>query len=290
MELHHRVVVALARTEGDLELLEYAQHIAKLSPEAVFQFVHVLDWPAADSDPASVVPHHQARADIAATVAKYFPCPDGDCHVLSGSLLDRLLEFAVEQRSDLVLVGHHRERSGRRSLARRLAMQAPCSLLMAPRGSLPSIRRILCAVDFSEHSALALSTATLIAQRAGLAECLALHVHSETPAAGRAPAAFERFTAPLELHGVRVRPIFEHAPSVAQSAVRVAQFERADLIVAGTRGESRASSVLLGSVSEQLLEDTSIPLLIVKQRGERISLLEALFDRDLSGRRPPRFA
>jgi len=290
MDLPRRVVVALARSEGDLELLEYARHIAELTPAAVFQFVHVLDWPATDRDPASVVPHDQAHANIAATVAQYFPRPGCDSHVLSGSLLDRLLEFAVEEQSDLLLVGHHRGRSGRRSLARRLAMQAPCSLLMVPRGSPPSIRRILCAVDFSEHSALALSTATLIAQRAGLAECLALHVNFETQTIGREPAALERFTAPLELHGVHVRPFFEQGPSVAQSAVRVAQFEQVDLIVAGTRGESRAASVLLGSVSEQLLEDTPIPLLIVKQRGERISLLEALFDRDMSGRRSSRFA
>jgi hypothetical protein len=235
------------------------------------------------------VDHDRALAEIVSAVGQYFPGRGGDCRVLSGSLLDRLLEFAIEEQSDLLLVGHNLGRSGRRSLARRLAMQAPCSLLMVPRGSQPAIRGVLCAIDFSEHSAQALSTATQIAQRAGLEECLALHVvFGETR--GRERAAFERFTAPLELHGVRVRPVFEQGASVAQSAMAIARTESIDLIVAGTRGQSRSASILLGSVSEQLLEETPIPALIVKQRGERMSLLEALFDRDLSVRRAPRFA
>ena len=175
MEPHERVTVALARAEADRELLEYARCVAD-HRSVEFQFVHVLDWPDTARDPAAVVGYDQARAEITSAVGRYFPQAGADCRILTGPLLDRLLEFAVQEQSDLLLVGHNRGRSGRRSLARRLAMQAPCSLLMVPLGSLPAIRGVLCAIDFSEHSALALSTATRIAQRAGLAECLALHV------------------------------------------------------------------------------------------------------------------
>ncbi|MCW5983467.1 MAG: universal stress protein [Bryobacteraceae bacterium] len=299
MEPFQRVTVGLARAEGDLGLLEYALRLAELRPGALFQFVHVLDWAGSGRGPAKVVDNGRARAEIVETVTRYFPGAASYCSVIHGTRLDRLLEFAVTEQSDLLLVGHCRRRSGRRSLARRLAMQAPCSLLMVPEGSAASLRGVLCAIDFSEHSALALSTATFVAGRAGLSECLALHVffseltagleEFEVLARGQERDHFERFTAPLDLHGVHVRPVFEQGPSVAHAATRLAQDEGVDLIVAGTRGQSRSASILLGSESEHLLMETPIPLLIVKQRGERMSLLEALFDRDLSTPPAPRF-
>jgi sulfate permease, SulP family len=290
--------VALARTESDLDLLGYARRVAELQPDAAFRFVHILDWSSSGQDGDALVSNERARAEIAETVARYFGA-GADCRVLHGTRVDRLLEFAAEDSSDLLLVGHRRNRTGRRSLARRLAMQAPCSLWMVPEGSPPAIRGVLCAIDFSEHSALALSAAALVARRAGLPACLALHVFfnefaagledHEVIARGQERAAFERFVAPLDLHGVSVRPIFEQGPSVSHSASRLSHTEGVDLIVMGTRGQSRSASILLGSESEQALMETHVPLLVVKQRGERMSLLEALFDRDLSQRPAPRF-
>jgi nucleotide-binding universal stress UspA family protein len=220
------------------------------------------------------------------------------CRVLAGDRIDKLLEYAAGAGCDLVLVGHRRNRSGRRSLARRLAMKVPCSLWLAPDGSDARITSVLAAVDFSEPSAHAVSTATLIASRAGLTECAALHVffdealamYEDMGTANRADEeGFARFLSPLDLHGVRVRKTFADSPTVSGASRRHIQDDGVDLVVMGTRGQSASAAILLGSESEQMIMETPVPVLVVKARGERIGLLQALLDRDFHEVETPRF-
>lgn len=49
----------------------------------------------------------------------------------------------------------------------------------------------------------------------------------------------------------------------------------------GTRGRSRSSAVLLGSETEQVMMDTSVPVLAVKHRGAQLRLRQALADQRL---------
>jgi hypothetical protein len=50
----------------------------------------------------------------------------------------------------------------------------------------------------------------------------------------------------------------------------------------GTRGSSTSATVLLGSEAEQVIVESRIPVLVIKQPGDRLELLEALLDRSLS--------
>jgi hypothetical protein len=59
----------------------------------------------------------------------------------------------------------------------------------------------------------------------------------------------------------------------------VAEREDADLIVMGTRGRSRSAAILLGSVTEETIRQTRIPLLAAKHFGARLGVLQALLDR-----------
>jgi nucleotide-binding universal stress UspA family protein len=203
----------------------------------------------------------------------------GRCLVQHGNVLDRLLEVAAEVTADIILVGHSKEHGGRRALARRLAMQAPCSVWMRPGNTVSGIGCVLAAVDYSEPSAYALSIAGHIARRAGNSECLAVHVLPPHGKVGtRERGAFERFAAPLDTASVNVQPVLEGGPSVAQVVDRLAESRAVDLVVMGSRGQSRSASVLLGSESEHVLMESKLPVLIVKRRGERIGLLQALVD------------
>ena len=60
---------------------------------------------------------------------------------------------------------------------------------------------------------------------------------------------------------------------------RVAERERADLIVMATRGRSRSAAILLGSVTEEVILQAQVPLLVVKHFGARLGVLQALLDR-----------
>jgi nucleotide-binding universal stress UspA family protein len=170
---------------------------------------------------------------------------------------------------------------------------------MKPAGPVSSVRRVVAAIDYSAHSAYALSVAGHVARRAGSSACRALHVYlneastatDEYKACDRAREreAFERFTAPLDTAAVEVKPVLVEGVSVAQSVNSLAESDPADLVVMGSRGQSRSVSILLGSESEAVMMESKIPVLIAKRGGERIGLLQALIDRQFQLQEPPRF-
>lgn len=77
---------------------------------------------------------------------------------------------------------------------------------------------------------------------------------------------------------MRVTPLFESSPHVADAILRVAQRERADLIVLATRGRSRSSAILLGSIAEEVIIHMRRPVLLVKHFGATLGVLEAILD------------
>jgi nucleotide-binding universal stress UspA family protein len=142
------------------------------------------------------------------------------------------------------------------------------------------IRRILCPIDFSEHSRRALDHAVAIA-RWYEAAVTVLHVFSPVTVAavGAAPVVFEPLVlAPVDrdrlLADTRAFAAAESAPGVAIEAViregstateilEQAASMRADLLVIGTHGRSGFDRLLVGSVAEKVLRKASCPVLTV---------------------------
>jgi len=294
--LFRRVLVAVDLE--DPEIVSYARILPRLSPDVECRFLHVLGWPGRSPAEKPHLTHSQALQKLQQVVSSCYGGTNAICQVLHGTVIDQLLETAAETVTDLILVGHKSEHSQRRSLARRLAMKAPCSVWMRPNGGPQDVRRVLAAVDFSSPSAYALSTAARIARNLETEECLALHVYFDEAMPEEAEQRvnhaeilekFDRFLAPLDIHGMKVRSVIEASPNVVHAIQRLAQQEQADLVVMGNRGQTRSASILLGSESEHMLMETQVPVLVVKRRGERIGLLEALFDRDFHLPEAPRF-
>jgi nucleotide-binding universal stress UspA family protein len=297
MRYFERVIVGLAHEPVDIDVLRYARLIRALGHDRTqVTFVHVLapaDVAALHEGP--VAPLVEVRADLETTVTREFGAEGRRVEVVSGSHVDVLLTRAVEEAADLVLVGHRRGARGRRSLSRRLATKAPCSVWMVPEGSPPHIRGVLAAIDLSLPSAHALSLAALIAHRSSLERCTALHVRPpshlglESVDRDAAVRAVRRFLSPLDLHDADVEPRIVEGGSVAGVVDAVVSEGRHDLIVVGTRGRSQSAATLLGSESEHVLVASRVPVLITKETGERIGVLRALLDRDLQPRSEPRF-
>jgi sulfate permease, SulP family len=287
------IVVGLTATEADEGLLRYARLLCTLGANPRLHFVHVQG--AGDTGPGLTGEAAQAHVRISAAVRHHFTGEfmNGriSCHVLQGPRIDRLLEFGAREGADLVLVGHRRDRSGRRSMARRLAMNAACSLWMVPDGAEAAISRVLAAVDLSRHSAYAFRAAAGVAAAAGVPACTALHVYfNEVAIGGSEPSQelrrasetdLQRFLDPLDASGVAVEPKVEERYSVPAAIMTAVRQHGTDLVVMGTRGRSNAAAVLLGSESEQVIRESAVPVLIVKPTGERNSLLEVLLSGNL---------
>jgi SulP family sulfate permease len=287
MEYFGRLTVTLCLDTVDRDLLRYARLVRDLAPAPLaVSFLHVVS----PDDGRSAT---DARAAVDAAVAEHF----GDAtattvEIPTGAPLDQILESAAANDSDVVLVGHRTTARGRRSFSRRLAMKAPCSVWLVPEGSPAGISRVMAAVDFSPPSARAASLATLIASRAGLSSCTLVHVIEPTvlgvDAEERAEVGrqFERFLAPLDRHGMQVRELVRESGVIPRALLASAEAEGADLVVMGTRGRSRSAAVLLGSETEGVLQTSTIPVLVTKERGERIGFLRALLERTVRPTEP----
>ncbi|MBM3994726.1 MAG: universal stress protein [Planctomycetes bacterium] len=286
MNRHQRTLVALSATPADRAVVSYARLFASLGFARHYHFVHVRTPDAASESKKAA----DVLRECEALVAEVFGKPNDDvsssCHVLTGERLDELIEFITAQRCDMVLMGHRKESSGLGSLALRLVMIGPCSVLMIPEGAPVAISEIMAPADFSDHSADSVQVAACIAQAAQIPRCVVTHVFSDpailryeehTAAIRRnEQAAFDRFIEPINSHGVEMVPYFLEGNNVAGTILYAAERYGSNLLVMNTRGRSRAASILLGSVTSQVMTESPIAVLAVKHFGAMMNLFQAL--------------
>ena len=143
------------------------------------------------------------------------------------------------------------------------------------------LKKILVAVDFSEHSQTALRYAEEFA-KAFDAEVLLCHVVEHADLLSRIPPGGEAYFPPnlpeiqkqhaqeecdrllAESEIARGRVVLaEGTPFV--EIVRLAREEGADLIITGTHGRGAVAHMLLGSVAERVVRKAPCPVLTVRQ-------------------------
>jgi nucleotide-binding universal stress UspA family protein len=208
--------------------------------------------------------------------------PDARGRVVSGSLPGALADYASEAKVDLIVTPTHGRTGFARwlmgSVSERLLRVAPCSVLVVREKHPvvePSIRRVLVALDLSEHCRGALEAAGRIAGAFG-ASLEALHVIAVPTHAGPEGARLvERMSesAKLELEafigksvlpgGVDVlRTVVPGTPTAAISE-RVAE-QQPDLLVLGTHGYGGVKRLVLGSVAEATARYAGCTTLVVR--------------------------
>lgn len=160
-----------------------------------------------------------------------------------------------------------------------------------------AINRILCPVDFSGHSRLALDYATVLA-RWYEAEVVALHAYAiaMVPATIGAMPAMTTVGVPLTREEIErdldafVRPV--RAAEVkttatvttggpARTILETADRLQANLIVMGTHGASGVERLVLGSVTEKVLRKAKCPVLVVPRHADAPGGPKSLFRRIL---------
>jgi len=293
-----RPLVGLSLSEADESLLAYAARLTDWFQWTDVHFAHVAT--SSQAGAASEPLHLQAgmRAEVQRFFGDLVPGDAPAFHAARGDRLDQILRLTVELERDLVVVGHRRATSGRRSLARRLAMVAPSSIWLAPEAAPPSISRILVPTDFSAYSADALGVAVRVARTLGLTQLHVIHVFFDPSTVrydehldeilGQEEQAFERFVAGVDTEGVEVEPVFIEGPKPAEVILRIAERYGTDLIVMNTRGRSQAASVLLGSTTSETMAVSRAPVLAVKHFGGRLTLMDALVNHRIWERPAPK--
>lgn len=291
MTFDHLVVAVRIPGEND-SLLRYAAHLARLGRTRSVRLVHVAEESVASA------PLRERMRTHAAPIFE----PLGvtlECDVLNGTLTDRLLACVEEHQADLIVIG-----SKKRKLGARLAMVAPCSVAIVPDGYEAPLSHLMVAFDFSEGSRETLRWVTRLVAADRSIRCTALHV--ETPEStdlfGDAEAEHEEQTTMRHMlneandqhvaietrrvHASRSTDVGMSHPfspaaaiegsDVAHTILEEARAIAADCVALSTRGRSRSAAILLGSVTEKVIERATVPLLVGKHAGRSLGLVSIL--------------
>jgi nucleotide-binding universal stress UspA family protein len=254
------LATALARTAGAELLIAHAYPF-----EAVPSRVSLPDRQRRARERAAEVTdrHLGTTADVP---ARTVPLP-------GGSRGRQLQELAERTEAAAIVIGSsHRGDVGRvlaGTTAERLMHGAPCPVLVAPRGyTRGELRRILVGHDGGDEAQGALEAALAASGHVHILRVLQPTSFSlqASMAGGFIPPsdieseARKSFEAEFSALGDDVECEFVVGDAVAELVRRT---EDADLAIVGSRGYGPLRSVLLGSVSAQLLRQAACPVMVV---------------------------
>jgi nucleotide-binding universal stress UspA family protein len=284
--------------------LDHALAIARLYESTVTVLHVVSGTPVAPFGPGSVVvePIVLTAVDRDRLLAhtKTFAETDSargikvDATVREGNAAGEIVELAIRMKPDLLVIGTHGRSGFDRlllgSVAEKVLRKASCPVMTVPRRVLDAAstpgryKRILCPVDFSGSSLLALKYATSMAQKSD-GQLTVLHVvaHEFENTAGIAAVACdagmtigdflqERDNALRR----RLREVVAGAPELCRvdslmtcgkpwrEVLRVAAERQTDLIVMGGQGHGAIDLFILGSTTQHVVRQASCPVLMLR--------------------------
>lgn len=294
------VLVALDLTEMDDPLIRYVATLSETLPLERIFFVHVaqtLELPTElrEEYPGVLDPLDESiTADMQQKVNRCLGASDLAIHciVREGDPIEEILKLSKIKDIDLILMGRKKSLRGSGIVSSKIARKCPCSLLLVPSDFRPTIEKILVPVDFSAHAALAMRHALEISG-ASPAKLLTLHLYQVPIGYYKTGKSYEEFRQIMQSHAEKDYRAFvakhQLPPDIAGEYVAAdngkhaeltyafARENQADLIVIGSRGRTATAAVLMGSMAEKLVyRDSDIPVLIVKQKGENMGLLDTL--------------
>jgi len=296
MYRYKKILVAMD-LEKDASAVKFAARISHMAESEEIHFFHVTDEHDLPENLCSAIEGAGDSCDtiidkMKKTVGEHwdgFASARLEYNASDGDMLKDILFSIKENDIDLVVV---EKVCGDSKTPERLARKATCSVLLIPPGSKPDLKNIFVALDFSKHSEEALEKALVYAKASGTKKITCVHVYS-VPLGyqktghtheefaeilkNNAHKNFEKTLRKLDLEDTKIDFIVEMNKYPYQGIVDIVHENNVDLLVVGARGRSKTGAILLGSVTERLVDVCNVPILAVKKKGQGMSLLEAMF-------------
>jgi nucleotide-binding universal stress UspA family protein len=296
-----RLLVGISFANQDGAGIRYAAMISRLARSEKVVFLHVASSVDLPEDLLKEYPDlfqpvgEYALGQMKELVHHYFdghPDTEISYEVVEGAPLIEFLRMVKEEDIDLVVMRKRGEPGTTGALFEKLARKAPCSVLFVPEGSKAWFTNILVPVDFSENAMDAMEVGVSIGLAAsGIKEIYCLHVYSvplgfyKTGKSyeqfaeimkGHAERYYAEFIKKVDLKGLTAVPIFKLEKKEYRGIEEVIKERGISLVVIGARGRKAGAGVLLGSVTEHLINSTTVPFVAVKKKGTGMGLLDAL--------------
>lgn len=216
-----------------------------------------------------------------------------ECHINSGAPFDEVIDIVFRKKADLVIAGRKKVSKGHGIVSDRLSRNLPCSFLIVPEGYEPMLHNILVATDFSNHSSLAMQEAVEIGLVNNDIEIniIANNTYSVPMGYSKSGKSYEEFADVMKLNAAKemnqwlkkfqydIKPVLtlNEDNSEEKEILKTAEENKIDLIIIGSKGQTKASLALLGSTTMKMLKlNDKIPTLIIKQPGENLDFIGAL--------------
>jgi nucleotide-binding universal stress UspA family protein len=292
-----RILVAAHGAKDDHQVMRCAAELAKRH-EAVLEVMYVPDGMHGDASRGKAVAPALKLQRIAASCA--LPPNRLVLAEASGDRAVELVERARETGTDLIVAPQRKDNLIASALGRAttadIVRRADRPLLLTKRAARP-YRRMLVAIDFSEHSRSVLQFALKLAPWANFQVLHAYEgverqlwrtdVHPDDirryqrQFAKAARQQMRSFLGTIEARGKRLSSgiWFGRAPHVI---VRTAKRLRADIVAVGTAGRTGLARMLVGSVAEYVLQHAGCDVLVV--RTEQATKIRARKRKAASGR------
>lgn len=278
------ILVAVDASSSAAAAAEFAVRLCQATGQRC-QLVHAVPDPWAELVPdrfgqisrLTRALYGDARAQIGAALQGRVPAAVLDELIVQAGVTTEVINgIARETHATLIVLGgKHHTLLGRwfgGSTALNLARTAVVPMLVT-RGDAGAVRRILVALDTSGAALPTLKTAREFAKALG-AELRAISTVAPLPVMPEGTLALDSqsyFELCRESIDAELRPLVEPAgaplavplgPAPATIAAEAAAWP-ADLLVVGSHGKNWSQRVVLGSVTERLLNDLPVSLLVV---------------------------
>ena len=210
-----------------------------------------------------------------------------------GNPSQEILEIAEVEGVGLMLLGRFSQQgttADKGAEGRDILRHSACTTLVVPEGSPAGLGHAVVGVDFSASSTQALLVAVALFERVtpvfGYHLAQGLSYGGMTNEASRAKLE----QAARTHYGERVIPQLPAGASVeplrvleceraSDALLQVAAEESVDAIVMGGHGRTPLAAVLLGSTAERIAVLSTVPVLVVRDKAERLGLLGSLLHR-----------
>lgn len=291
-------MVGLDLSSIDRKIIQRVSHLSRIIKPDIIHFVHVekeLDIPIyVPAEYKDVVPTatEQYEEKMRTLVEDNFDnaSVEWKVSVVGGKTFDTLVNWVKEENIDFFIAGRKKSEEGSGILPHKLLRSLICPALFIPESKMPGSKKILVAVDFSDHSMMALKTAIKLAE-SGEITVHCLHIYSVPigyHSTGKtydefseimrvnAEKEFKRFSKALDAE-LDLKCVLLEKTSPAEVIYEECKSGNYDLVIMGSKGQSAGSVMLLGSTSEKLIRmNYACMSWIVKIKDEYIGFFKAL--------------
>jgi nucleotide-binding universal stress UspA family protein len=177
-----------------------------------------------------------------------------------------IVNDAAKNKVDMIIIGTHGRTGLKRlmmgSVTAKVIGHAPCKVLVVPKGTRLTLKKILIATDGSVFSEFASREAISIAKRCG-SSLIALSVAKRDENLLVAKESVDTVRQVAEKEDIKVEGLTPKGIPF-EVIVKTAAQKKAGLVVVGSHGRTGTEKLLMGSVTERVIGHSASAVLVVR--------------------------